>query len=130
MNRRFHLYPDNEEEQRLRLSMSLVGIHKRPGFGETIRPFGVSVQEVAPDEQLVAESWQELALRPPLPRERVAAFGDTLIGFANSLGLQGAEEVLFIDHTIPAQEMFDQAITAKVGPPKTSPAKHRFKVVE
>lgn len=117
MNRRFHLYPDTNEQQRLRLSMSLVDIHKREGFEAAINPFEVAVQEVDRDEQLIAESWQELTIRPPIPRERIAAFGESLVNFANSEGLQGAEEVLFIDHTMSDEELLRDAITRKVGGP-------------
>lgn len=117
MNRRFHLYPDTNEQQRLRLSMSLVDIHRREGFELAISPFGVDIQAVDPDDQLLEESWQELKIRPPIPHEQIAAFGKALINFANSQGLQGSEEVLFIDHTMNDRELLDEAIARKVGPP-------------
>lgn len=97
MNRRFHLYPDNEMQQRLSLSASLVNVHRLEGFDEAISPFEVEISE-APDRMIVG-SHQELVVRPPIPKDKLAAFGDVLVKFAKSHGLEGQNKVLFIDHS-------------------------------
>jgi hypothetical protein len=97
MNRYFHLYPEDDTQQRLRLSMSLTDIHYEAGFADVIEPFGVEVTE--PEERLVSQSWQELVVRPPIPSELVQQFGEAIVGFAYSKGREGTGEIGFIDHT-------------------------------
>jgi hypothetical protein len=94
-----HLYPDNQAEQRLRLSYSLKDIHYEAGFREAVGPFGVEIIEVPREEQLVSESWQELKVRPPLLKERVAEFGQALIGLAHEAGMRSLDSIIFLDHT-------------------------------
>lgn len=114
MNRRFHLYPHSEQEQRLGLSASLVGANRLEGFEEAIAPFEVTVTEV-PKEGRVTDKRGELSIRPPLPKERIADFGNALVSFANSHGLDYHNEVLFVDHVTPTDELLKQAIERKVG---------------
>ncbi|HVX58921.1 MAG TPA: hypothetical protein VG964_04305 [Candidatus Saccharimonadales bacterium] len=111
---RFHLYPHAPEEQRLGASASLVYVHELDGFGEAIAPFGVVVEPVAPEDQVLGK-WQEFSVRPPLPRERVKQFGDTLVRFAEGHSLN-PDGVAFVDHTDPIREELQQAILRKVGP--------------
>lgn len=114
MNRRFHLYPHSEQEQRLGLSASLVGANRLEGFEEAIAPFEVTVTEV-PKEGRVTDKRGELSVRPPLPKERIADFGSALVSFASSHGLDYHNEVLFVDHVTPTYELLKQAIERKVG---------------
>lgn len=97
MNRYFHLYPEDEAQQRLRLSMSLTDIHYESGFADVVEPFGVELTE--PEERLVSQSWQELVIRPPIPAEQIQQFGEAIVRFAYSKGREGTEEIGFIDHT-------------------------------
>jgi len=106
MNRYIHLYPENEEQQRLRLSYSLRDVHQEAGFHDVIAPFEVTLTEVEPDQQLVNESWQELYVRPPVPKDRIEQFAAAVVAFAYSQGRQGSEEIGFIDHTDDDYELY------------------------
>lgn len=117
MMRRFHLYPDTAEQQRLGASLSLAHIHELDGFTEAIAPFGVAIERVAPEHQIL-DKWREYTVRPPLPKEKIKGFGEALVWFAESYGLDYHDGVLFIDHTNPVEEELRQAMIRKVGPPR------------
>ena len=113
MNRRFQLFPDNQDHQRLRVSQSLVDIHLDEGFADAIAPFGVEVAEAS--DKIFVGSWQELTVRPPLSREQIASFGQTLISFAESTRGSYHEEILFLDHTAQLAE-YKAVIASKLNP--------------
>lgn len=97
-----HLYPESNEQQRLRLSYSLQDLHFEPDFNNVVEQFDISLLEVPAGEQLVPSSWQELTVRPPIPREKVEAFGRALIGIAVKSGRRSPGSIGFIDHTVKA----------------------------
>ena len=99
MNKYFHLYPDNAQQQRLRLGFSLKDLHQEAGFRDAMAPFGVEITEAEPDEFIESLSHQELLIRPPLPKELIVDFGSAIVAFAYSRDRQGTQEVGFIDHT-------------------------------
>lgn len=97
MNKRFHLYPDGPDQQRIRVSMSLVDIHLEDGFEEVTAPYEVEITEA--DTKKIDGSWQELIVRPPIPTDRTVLFGRALVAFAEIHRDPGHNEILFIDHT-------------------------------
>jgi len=124
-NRSFRLFSrEGGVEQKLVWNLPLSGIDQEDGFAELLEEHGTTSQPIVIEGQPPLE----VMLRPPIPKERIEAFGQAMVEFANSAerskvysDVLHGHEIRFWDQTTneatliaSSQETVDQLITSEV----------------